>query len=47
MLTYVELIPKAYAQSGPLKVVVCDLNGYRCADTKRFSGGLDGIVTGQ
>ena len=43
----VELIPTAYAQSGPLKVVVCDLSGFRCADTKRFSGGLDGIVTGQ
>lgn len=43
----VEIIPIANAQSGPLKVVVCDINGFRCADTKRFSGGLDGIVSGQ
>ena len=40
-----EFFPTAYAQSGPLKVVVCDLSGFRCADTARGSGGLDGIVS--
>ena len=40
-----EFFPTANAQSGPLRVVVCDLSGYRCADTARGSGGLDGIVS--
>lgn len=41
----VGLFPTAFAQSGPTKVVVCYLIGYRCADTARGPGGLDGIVT--
>ena len=41
----VGLFPTAFAQSGPTRVVVCDLLGYRCADTARGPGGLDGIVT--
>ena len=41
----VGLFPTAYAQSGPTQVVICDLSGFRCADTARGSGGLDGIVS--
>ena len=43
-INQIGLFPTAAAQSGPLQVVVCDLSGFRCADTARGSGGLDGIV---
>ncbi|MDB4155489.1 hypothetical protein N9790_03550 [Gammaproteobacteria bacterium] len=43
----VEIFPTAHAQSRPMQVVICDLSGIRCADTKRVGGGLDGIVIAQ
>jgi hypothetical protein len=40
-----HFVPVAEAQnSRPLKVTICDLSGYRCADIKNIPGMNDGLV---